>query len=778
MRTIKETMKTAQSKDDLKPADLKSWMELAGNAKIYLEKELSNLLFDDFPLFLVITSADGRILTMNKALQQALQCSPEEIMGRPLSTYIPEADHSVLVLMFGRMSMGQQQVKMETRLTNKDGREYLVEWSGRTVAESSGQEMLNLLAGIDITELWQSNNELKQMSDYLENILENSPDAIGIVDQKGRFIKWNRMAEQIYGYSFEELRGSSAFDMYADQSELEKMLAQLSADGFIKNFEIGMKRKDGTVLPFEVSLTVLRGKDNTMLGSVCVARDLSDTKRTMNDLEATNRRLQEEIEERRRTWAALEESQNLYRTIFENTGNAMVIVEENSIISLANAEFVKLSSSTAEEIEGKKTWTEFFKDESLQAVVDFPLLQRAEPNGMPRNFEASFADIEGILKYVYVTIAAIPGTRKSVVSFLDISKRKQAEEELRRSNEELEQRSHEISQLNEMLDLLQVCQTIDEIYYVIGRYVRRLFPADSGKLFLLQDDSVSLEVILEWGDNAGGEKVFAFNDCWALRQGKIYVVGDPGKGVACRHVGKGLRSGYLCVPLISDGKIKGLFHLQSGPISTGIPQKIVRRIMDSKQRLAVAVTDHISLALANYSLRETLRMQSIRDPLTGLYNRRFMEETLDRELSEARRTKATVVIMMLDIDFFKQFNDTHGHEAGDELLKEIGAVLRKSGRVEDVACRYGGEEFLLIMPGMDLDIAQQRAEKIRNRIGHLRINHEHRELDPVTASIGIAVFNRHGETAVEVVKAADSALYQAKNQGRNRVVVASVMEEK
>jgi len=773
---MKEIMKTAHSKDNPKPAHLKTWMEKAGNAKVHLEKELSNLFFDDFPLFLVMTSADGRVLTMNKSLQQALQCDPEQTLGRLFSDYIPEDDHATLVMMFGRMAMGQQPVKMETRLKAKNGKEYLVEWSGRLVSESSGEDKLNLLAGIDITELWQSNKELKQMSDYLENVLENSPDAVGIVDQRGRFIKWNRMAEHIYGYSFEELRGCSAFDLYADKAELEGMLARLSADGFIKNLEIGMKRKNGTVLPFDVSLTVLRGKDDAILGSVCVARNLSDTKKTMIDLEATNRRLHEEIEEGKKTWAALEESQNLYRTIFENTGNAMVIVEKDSTISLANAEFVILSGCAVEDIEGKKTWTEFFKDETLQAVVDFPLLQHADSKGVPKNFEASFTDIEGKLKYVYVTIAAIPGTPKCVVSFLDISKRKLAEEELRRSNEELEQRSHEISQLNEMLDLLQVCQNIDEIYYVIGRYVRRLFPVDSGTLYLLQDQSSALTAILEWGENGKGGKDFVFNDCWALRQGKIYAVGDPGKGVACRHVGSGSQSGYLCVPLISDGKIKGLFHLQNGPVRTGIPQKIVRRILESKQRLAVAVTDHISLALANYSLRETLRMQSIRDPLTGLYNRRFMEETLDRELSEAKRAKATVVLMMMDIDFFKQFNDTHGHEAGDELLREIGAVLLKCGRAEDVACRYGGEEFLLIMPGMGLEVAQLRAEQIRAHICGLRIIHENKELDPVTASIGVAVFNQHGETAAEVLKAADSALYRAKNQGRNCVVIASPVE--
>jgi diguanylate cyclase (GGDEF)-like protein/PAS domain S-box-containing protein len=752
--------------------DLKSWMDTPTTGSFQLEKELSKLLLFDFPLFLVATSSDGMILTMNSAMSHALGCTAAETAGVPLSTYLPENDRAALIMMFGRMSMGQQPVKMETGLVGRDGRTFLVQWSGRMIRDSNGTVTANLLAGIDITELRHSNEELKQISGYLENVLDNSPDAIGIVDDKGRLIKWNRRAEELYGYSFDELQGQGALDLFADKEELERILVRLRTEGFVRNLEIGMKRKDGTIIPLEVSLTLLRGKDNKMLGNVCVARDLSDTKRTMNNLGATNRRLQQEIEQRRQTWAALEQSQNLYRTIFENTGTATVIIEEDSTISLANAEFTKLSGCAREEIEGKKSWVEFFKDETLKSMVEFHHLQRVDPNGVPRNFEACFVSSQGQLRHVYVTIAAISDTRKSVASFLDITKRNQMEEELRRSNEELEQRSREISQLNEMLDLLQVCQEIKEIYYVLGRYVRKLFPKDSGKLYLRQDDNAFLEVILEWGEHVTGERVFAVDDCWALRQGKMYIVGDSGGGVACRHVGEFHRGGYLCVPLIADGGIKGLFHLQISPLQTGIPPKIAGRNFDSKQRLAVAVTEHISLALANYYLRETLRMQSVRDPLTGLFNRRFMEESLDRELSQARRTDSSVVIMMLDIDHFKQFNDTHGHEAGDELLKEMGNILLNCGRGEDVACRYGGEEFILIMPGMSIEVARNRAEDIRNQIGAIRITYDSKELDPVTTSIGLSVFSDNGDTAAQILKAADLALYRAKKLGRNCVVVS------
>ena len=768
MRSLLETMKKKQPPRT--STDLKSLLD-AFDDQTRLDEALLRLLIEDFPLYLVLASDDGRILRMNGAMGHALQYSPEEMAGAPLAAYVPEGDRAALALMFEQMAAGQQAVMKESRLIGKDGRIFWVAWAGRMISCKRGSAA-HFLAGADVTELCRSNEEFSRALDNLENVLDNSPDAVGIVDARGRFIRWNRMAEQLYGYSPEELQGRSAFFLYADRQELAGMLARLRADGFVRAHEITMQRKDGALIPFEVSLTILRDKNGAVRGSICVARDLAELKQTMRDLGATNRRLQEEIREREQTWTALEESQNLYQTIFENTGTAMVIIEADSTISLANAEFVKLSCCSREETEGKRSWAEFFKDENVQSMGQFHSLQRSGPGGVPRNFEACFAGAGGQLKHVCVTIATIPETQKSVVSFLDITERKQAEEELRRSNEELEQRSHEISQLNEMLDLLQVCQNTEEIYYVVGRCVRKLFPADSGKLYLLDKEGASLEGVLEWGENVTGEQVFAFNDCWALRQGKIYSVGDSSDGVSCRHVGTLPAGGYLCVPLITDGGIKGLFHLRISPLNPMIPNKVSWRIIDSKERLAVAVTDHIALALANFDLRETLRLQSIRDPLTGLFNRRFMEESLERELSQAKRTLFTVAVMMIDIDYFKNFNDTYGHEAGDELLREMGKVLLNCGRAEDVACRYGGEEFFLIMPGMSLDVARIRAEDIRRQIAAIKVHFGAEELNQVTASIGLAAFDQHGDSAAQILKAADVALYEAKRRGRNCVVVS------
>jgi diguanylate cyclase (GGDEF)-like protein len=175
-----------------------------------------------------------------------------------------------------------------------------------------------------------------------------------------------------------------------------------------------------------------------------------------------------------------------------------------------------------------------------------------------------------------------------------------------------------------------------------------------------------------------------------------------------------------------------------------------------------------ALIITNTQLRETLKQQSIRDPLTGLFNRRYMEEMLKREVSRVTRHLRPLGVIMIDIDHFKRFNDTFGHAEGDRLLRDIGRFLQGRVRGEDIACRYGGEEFILILPDASLEIVQKRAEQLCREVNGPTIHPRH----GITLSLGVAVYPQHGRTIEAVLRAADVALYRAKQEGRNRVVVA------
>jgi len=176
------------------------------------------------------------------------------------------------------------------------------------------------------------------------------------------------------------------------------------------------------------------------------------------------------------------------------------------------------------------------------------------------------------------------------------------------------------------------------------------------------------------------------------------------------------------------------------------------------------------MATATLNLRTKLENQSIRDSLTGLFNRHFMQISLERELSRAARRKQILAVFMLDLDHFKKFNDTHGHAAGDTVLKAIAEIFRSSIRAEDIACRYGGEEFTIMLPDVTPTIALERAESIRLAVRNLQVNLEREVYGEFTVSIGVALYPNDGDTADLLLRRADAALYRAKRQGRNQVM--------
>ena len=283
-------------------------------------------------------------------------------------------------------------------------------------------------------------------------------------------------------------------------------------------------------------------------------------------------------------------------------------------------------------------------------------------------------------------------------------------------------------------------------------------------MFIFSSSRNLVEAMAVWGEAPPAEQVFAPDECWALRRGQAQVGGEGTGAPACAHV-PSQTVGYLCVPLMSHGEAMGLLHV--------LPASPDEDRLERKQRLALTVARQLGLALANLKMQENLRDMAVRDPLTELFNRRYLEETLEREFLRATRQGAPIALIMLDIDHFKRCNDTYGHEAGDVLLRELGAFLQRYCLGSDVACRYGGEEFVLTLPECSLEIACRRAEEMRQAVKTLQVHHGHRTLEAITLSFGVAAFPEHGENPDAVLNAADAAMYRAKQQGRDRVVAAS-----
>jgi diguanylate cyclase (GGDEF)-like protein len=283
--------------------------------------------------------------------------------------------------------------------------------------------------------------------------------------------------------------------------------------------------------------------------------------------------------------------------------------------------------------------------------------------------------------------------------------------------------------------------------------------------------------VASWGDSQATEKTFLLDECWALRRSKVHQVKSSGSPLRCAHVHGNPPGGYFCVPLVAQGDAFGVLYLEFPPepadsLSDPPPRERRSDHVDIEVRQATALGERLSLALGNLRLREALRTQSIRDPLTNLFNRRYMEESLERELSRSARTGQPVSLLLLDIDHFKLFNDTFGHQGGDALLRTLGDFLSQRTRGQDVACRYGGEEFAIILSGAGKEPAARRAQILHDDLKHMIVEDAGRILGKVTFSTGIAAAPENGTTAAELLRAADASLYRAKAEGRDRIVVA------
>ncbi len=462
--------------------------------------------------------------------------------------------------------------------------------------------------------------------------------------------------------------------------------------------------------------------------------------------------LSREIRQRTLVERSLRSKHALIDSLFQSSSDALYVKDRDGRYLLINEAGARFSGHRPQDLIGKTDFERFPPElagqirAADQAVMASGITNTIE-NELTRDGETRvFESTKGPWRDPEQGILGIVGSTR------DVTERRR-EDRARHS---------ESSVLLQMGEMLQSCRNADEAYKVVEMYAPQLFPGDSGALSLFHSSRNALETRARWGDLhlEDASLHFAPDDCWAIRRGRPHhsVVGA---GMPCRHLPADLPSAALCQPLVAHGELLGVLQLAAA------------RDLDEETRRRVAVVgEQISLALANLQLRETLRNQSIRDPLTGLYNRRYAEETLRREVDRGRRTGAPLAVLAIDVDHFKRFNDSFGHDAGDLVLRELGGVLLRSTRASDVASRLGGEELLVLLPGSDLVAATGKAEKLRRAIAALDLRHHGKALGSITASIGVAVLNRHASDGETLLRAADEALYRAKREGRDRVVTA------
>lgn len=486
------------------------------------------------------------------------------------------------------------------------------------------------------------------------------------------------------------------------------------------------------------------------------------------------------VSERHRIGNDLLERTTFLNALIESNPLGIVALDRDSRVQLCNDAFEKLFLYRRTELVGKKLDALIAPDDFQQVFELTPdSAALAQPGQSVRRVRKDGTVVDVAVETVPLKLGG--HVRGSFAIYKDVTEENEAAELAREHSEslnrlvgELQLRTTQMTLLNEMSDLLQCCGNRNEAYSVVSESARKLFPvATAGALFTFRASRNALEAVATWGKWSGSEYSPAADECWALRRGRPNWSDSGRGGIFCSHIKNDEPASYLCVPLVAQGNALGILHLQYDRSESTRGTVVFETLQESQQRLAVSAAGQIALSLASLSLQETLRDQSVRDPLTGLFNRRFMQDTLERELVRARRKNHPLAVLFLDLDHFKRFNDTFGHDAGDLVLKSIADVFRQRFRGDDSICRYGGEEFAIILPESNATNAERRANDLCLEVKDIQLRYQGRTLDRVSLSVGVASYPENATTAEELLRVADQALYRSKSEGRDRVTLAT-----
>ncbi len=587
----------------------------------------------------------------------------------------------------------------------------------------------------------------------LERLINSSVDGIFAFDRDCFFTVWNPGMERIFGVPAKETLGKHAFKACSFLKELgedENFAAALKGEKRVsrdKSYTVpGTTRHryfEGFYGP------MLDARSEEVIGGLAIIRDV------------TERKLAEE---------ARRISENRYEELFENAYDMVYTHDMIGNITSINKAAERITGYTRTEALQMK-FSRLVAPEFQQAARR--MIDRQLAAAAPTAQELDILTKKGVRVTLEVSNRLIFQHGKAIgIQGIarDITERKRTEEALQLANtkleawvQDLQQRTREMTLLSEMGDILRACLTTEEVYEVIDRVAQEVFPSLGGALYVLGPLRNIVESVAEWGDTSQMEMTFAPDECWALRRGKVHLVEDSSVGLLCKHVHPPLPKGYICVPMMAQSEAVGILHLAQ-PEAASMPE--------AKQRLAIAMAEHVAMALSNLRLHETLRNQSIRDQMTGLFNRSFMEESLELELRRGVRTQNPLSVIMLSLDNFQSLNENHGVDVGDSILRRTGMLLQGNVRKGDIACRFSSQTFTLILPNAGYEVSRKRAEILLDQVRGLEVKNQSEFVGRISASVGLAVFPENGQTVEALLRSAEAALSRARSGGGNQVIIA------
>ncbi|MBN3896223.1 MAG: diguanylate cyclase [Nostoc sp.] len=464
----------------------------------------------------------------------------------------------------------------------------------------------------------------------------------------------------------------------------------------------------------------------------------------------------------------LQRSQQMQRLFLDQSPFAAYIKDEQSRMLYYNQELQSRFSVNPQEWLGK-TDSEFLPDSEegrrimendqvvLKTLRPLKLIEEAKIPGNDQpsywlSFKFPFSD--------YATGAC----RVGGIS-IDITESIEAQRSLTNLNRQLEEKTlkleakkQELIYLSDMADMLYSCESEDEVYQVVALTCPKLFSNMSGSIYIIANSKNYVEIKSLWGGERSSKEIFSQSECWALRRGKLNLLSPRNSGLMCSHLIQPVNGTHLCVPLFGQGEVVGILHIYA-------PEEI----SPEDQQITEIIARTLAFALNNISIKQRLAYDNLRDGMTQLFNQNYLQTITEQRLAEAERLGQPLSVIFLDIDNFKSYNSRYGHLTANIVLQGLAKLLLKSIRSFDIACRWGGEEFVIVMPNMTLETLRKRVEQLRVDIEQMQLKDGDQILESITASFGIAV-SEPGITVKDFLNRADQAMLEAKRTGKNRVM--------
>ncbi len=738
--------------DFLTSADVTVYKKL--QEKLIQDKEFIAAVIDNTSTLTVVVDSQRRIILVNSRCQELFEITLEAVQGKTFAeVFIPQSHADFpgdLVISYHNFS----QVYLTDEENLDSATKYIVEWQEIPFINPNNQINCYIFNGIEITEKYIYKKSLYASEFRFKAMFDKAAIAILEIDGNRQIIKANRTAETLFYYPKGEMIGHF-LDEYISPIDLDKELhffGELVTNSR-KYYQMEIRYISQDKLNFwgQSVFSGIFDDNNQFDYAIVMIQDISDRR----EAEKEKLRLAEKNKNLVKAIGEIVYSHNIVEDTIEWQG------EIESILGYTPKEIKKLGGSI------EKSMALIHPDDQASVQNELDLVQKDRTNFFATEYRVLTKS--GQFLWVLDRGVAIFDQENNLLKIegilTDITERKKAEESLQKTNAQLTfsltqlaDYNQDILKINELNEYLQTCRQTQEIYEVVPHFMKILFPDCNGAIFKIDQKNELATNVLGWGETLT-EQIFPVTDCWSLRQNHVTNYPNDTHRPRCSHLDSNTVAS-LCIPLISTEKGRGLLVITSTKNIS---------FTENKKQIAIALAENISLALSNLELRGILEFQSIRDSLTGLYNRHYWEEFLNREIDSVQRYERTLGIIMLDLDYFKKFNDNYGHVVGDELLIEVAGLLQDTTRKTDIACRYGGEEFLIILPDTSLQKATEIAERIRVKISEVCLNFQGKALPSITASFGVTCCT-NTDTKSELLARADAALYQAKREGRNRVI--------